>query len=235
MLILSRQNIEAIGEAVLADCAMANVKKFSIPLNLEWFARRYLNLNVEYRKLSDDGTILGFTAYRGMNLKLPSGLGETELSVPKDTVFLDETLNKPNKAHSMRFTLAHECAHHILARIEEKRTGCSFRRRFDKGRQYTCRELRTAGDWCEWQANALAAVLLIPKSALSPYLTRWGRPFKLTSFGGYFNAPDYEIIKKLVERFNVSASVVKIRLKETGNLIFKLESEFCDPLDIIAG
>jgi hypothetical protein len=214
---------------------MQYVRQFSIPLNLEWFARSYLRLNVDYRNLSLNGTVQGFTAPAGMTVKLPSeNGGEVEVTVTNDTVFLDKSLCEVKNVHFMRFTLAHECAHHILARLEEKRTGINFRRRFDPRRQYTARELKTAVDWCEWQANAMAAALLIPKSYLTPYLTRWGKPCKPISYGGRFNTQDYAIVCELVKRFNVSDKVVKIRLGETGNLIYKPQSELCDPLDIIA-
>ncbi len=236
MLYLSRRDIEGIGEAVLLDCAMANIRKFSIPLNLEWFARRYLHIDVRYRKLSHDDSVLGFTALRGMTVKLPSAAGaETEIAVTEDTIYLDESLWDAEKAHPMRFTLAHECAHHILARLEEKTAWRSFHRRLRQGQTYTPRELKTASDWCEWQANALAAVLLIPRSRQASHLTRWGRPYLPTSYGGRFNTHDYNLILNLVKTFNVSFDVVTIRLATTGCLIYKPESELCDPLDIIAG
>ncbi len=170
-----------------------------------------------------------------MSVNMPSCSGEQETSVKEDTIFLDEALFEAKNERLMRFTLAHECAHRIIARIEEKRTGISFRRRYNRETPYTCRELVTAEDWCEWQANALAAALLIPKSYLQPHLIRWGKPRKLTSYGGRFNTPDYAIVCELAKRFHVSETVVKIRLGETGHLIYKPQSELCDPLDIIAG
>jgi Zn-dependent peptidase ImmA (M78 family) len=180
--------------------------------------------------------VLGCSAPRGTTVTLPSeNNGDSEITVTQDTVFLDTSLLEAKNEHSRQFTFAHECAHHILARLEEKRAGIHYRSRFDASRPYTARELKTVGDWCEWQANALAAVLLIPKSSLSPYLKRWGKPHKLTSYGGFFNTSDYAIICKLMKHFRVSDTVVKIRLKETGHLLYKPESELCDPLDVFAG
>ena len=233
MIYMSQQDIDRIGDSVLADYAMMNPGSFGFPFNIELFALIYLGLRIDYRKLSDDGSVLGLTSYEGITVKLPLNDGESEIYVPDDTIYLDEMLRAPDKIALRRFTIAHECGHQLLARIEERRTGYSLRRHFEPGKQYTYGEIKAAEYVGEWQANAVAAALLMPKSALTQHFSRWRDPHKLTSYGGRFNLPDYKKLMELTGLFNVSRTAMKIRLKEIGHIVYKPKSEYrSDPLDI---
>jgi len=157
------------------------------------------------------------------------------LSVAEDTIFLDEMLLKAERINQNRFTIAHECAHQILARIEEKRVEFNSRRYFNSSKKYNCHELLKTEDWREWQANSLGAMLLMPKSTILSHLNTGRKISKPTSFGGYFNEPDYQKITELSKMLKVSKSAVIIRLKEIGCLKYKQETEFFDPLNIMVG
>jgi Zn-dependent peptidase ImmA (M78 family) len=228
VLVLSQKDIEVIGYSVLRDCVKGG--RIRIPVDIEGFARYYLGLQIEYRKLSDKGNILGLTSYKGVVLELSFNSGNIHITVPEDTILLDELLENPKEQHRRRFTIAHECAHQILARMEDNRTSLV------PGKTYSCRELRSAEDWSEWQANALGAVLLIPKHELIKELNSgWRKPFKPVMYGNRFNTMDYQQLKSLAKKFGVSVSAMKIRLKELGSIIRKDASEYHDPLEIICG
>lgn len=224
-----------IGNDVLMDYAQMNVKDFRYPLNIDLFARRYLGIDIRYRKLSDSGKLWGLTAYGGIEVELPaSGDGNTILA-PEDTIYLEAMLMQPDKNKYRRFTIAHECGHHILARIVEQRTGISFRRAFEPGRRYTSGELKTAEDWGEWQANSLGALLLMPKSKITPHMAFGRKTHILAQCGDRFNSMDYEKIKALANMFDVSLGAMKIRLKDIGFVVNRLESEYADPLNVLVG
>jgi len=233
LLQLSRCQIEAIGESVLRDFAINDETSACVPININWLARSYLGLDIQYKKLSDNGKTLGLTAYSGMEVELTFSDSNELIFTPKDTIFLDEKLQSLKSIQCRRFTIAHECGHQIIARIAERKMGANFRRVFEPGKRYTCGEIKTAEDWCEWQANSLAAALLMPKIKIAQHLTYFRRPYKLTLFGSRFNSMDYRKLKELAEMFDVSPSAMRNRLVELGHIVNKPESEYvADPLDI---
>ena len=230
---LSQENIEQIGNSILRDYEKRYPTNPHIPVDIEKFAQNYLGLQIEYQKLSETESILGLTSYKGIILELAFSDGSVHLSVPEDTILLDEHLERAINLRRRRFTIAHECAHQIIARIEESKTGCSFRRALITGQTYSCRDLHTKEDWSEWQANALGAVLLIPKMELIEELEKGFTPFVPTLYGNRLNAPDYKRVKELSDIFCVSMAAMKIRLKELKRLITKPASEYADPRDVI--
>ena len=233
MLVLSRQDIEVIGNSVLEDYDKCGIDIMRIPIDIESFARNYLGLTIEYQRLSENGSILGLTTYGGVILELALCDGLLQITVPEDTVLLDDSLAEVRSLHRRRFTLAHECAHQILARIEERKTGKNFRTSVVSGRKYSCRELHKAFDWSEWQANTLAAGLLIPKQELLKELSQWGGMRMPTVYGHYFGRRDYRLMKELTATFGVSISAMKIRLNELGRLTTKEFSDYVDPYSIL--
>ena len=234
-MVVSRKDIEFIGEAVIKGYIRSNMGNISFPIDIYHFARTYLELAVEYRKLSDDGRLLGLTAYKDIHLKLPIQEGKKVISVQRDTILLDSSLRADANIRRRRFTLAHECAHQILGRLEEEGTGHSFCKDFAAGRQYSYSELKTAEDWGEWQANALGTVLLMPSAQLIIPLISGYEPHKFTLFGSRFNRADYQRLKKLSDMFIVSMMTMAIRLNALGFVIHKPKAEYTEAPDIFAG
>jgi len=236
MLYLSRKNIEGIGEAVLLDYAMKYPGDLRYPLHIRWFALMGLGLGVKHRKLSDSGNICGLTVYAGTEVTLPVRVGDNIICETKDTIYVDESLLCSECSSYLRFTIAHECAHQILRQMVERKTGRSFRSAFEPGKRYTCVEIKTAEYWWEWQANTLAAILLMPKYKLAPHLIgTGGRSHIFTAFGSRFNDVDYKRIKGLADMFGVSFSAMKIRLETLEYIVDRPESEYvANPLDVVA-
>jgi len=199
-----------------------------IPVNIEDFALKYLGLHVQYRPLSNDGSVLGLTAYRDVQVNLTYTDRSVVVSVSEDSIWLDDILRHKRRG---RFTIAHECGHQIIARVDECRTGVSFRKAIEPGKLYSPRELKSANDWCEWQANALGAALLMPRMEIHKRL-RGFRPVKFTAYGSRFAPIEYRRIKDLAYNFNVSMTAMILRLKELEYIDCKPESEYYDPRDI---
>jgi len=235
MMCLSKRDIEVIGNGVLQDYFTRYARRGGDPIKIDVFAKYHLGLGMEYRKLSDDGRILGITTYKGVLLGLVVGGEKIEVSVPGNTILLDEILLRPENERRRRFTVAHECSHQILSRMEEIQTGHSFRRKFESGKSYTCNQIKTIEEWSEWQANTLAAVLLMPKFRITPQMMYRGKPYIITSYGGRFSTMDYNIVKELSDSLLVSKSAMTKRLYDLGFVVKKPESYYLDPLDVIAG
>jgi Zn-dependent peptidase ImmA (M78 family) len=86
----------------------------------------------------------------------------------------------------------------------------------------------------EWQANSLAAVLLMPREEVKRAMNRGYKPFMPTLFGNRFTSLDYRKIRDLSDKFETSITAMILRLKELSYIAHRPESEFCDPHDILA-
>ena len=212
MMYLSYEDMEIIGQSVLHDYA----KSISIPVDINSFAQNYLGLKVLYRKLSDNGRILGLTTYKGAVIALPVAGGSVLCSVPEDTILLDERLLHDCNHRRERFTLAHECAHHILARMEAKEAGRNLNRDTTPGQVLSCRKLKTTNDWMEWQANSLASILLVPKYELAELIIHRLAPLAVTIYKININSLVRSSVKWLADLFDVSIKAMAIRLNGMG-------------------
>lgn len=232
MLQLSRKEIEIIGNSVLADFYGKPVGDLC-QTDIDNFARDYLGLQTSFRKLSDDGKILGLTTFEGTDLLLYHDGREEHVLLQEDTVLIEEMLLDDKALGRKRFTIAHECAHQVLFRIEEKREGVSFRRLIQPGRTYSCRDLIKITDWYEWQANVLGAVLLMPAELIKHCLYTFGCTDKLTVYGmDRLYGKDFIAACNICTFLGVSFSAFMIRLKELNLLDIKPASEYHNPLDI---
>jgi Zn-dependent peptidase ImmA (M78 family) len=231
MMYISKQDIENIGNSVLRDFTERGRRPSGAPIDIELLAQWYLGLNIRYVRLEESIGLLGLTTTKDLSLEiLEKSGGVINLFTPKNTVLIDNSLLKRDNLGRRRFTIAHECAHQILSRIEGTEAGIAFR----QNAPYP-RELKSDEDWMEWQANALAAVLLMPQPSIFKSMAGFNALRTLTEYGSRFNTPDYTEIRRISERFEVSISALTIRLRELGFVKRKPESEYTDPLDILVG
>ena len=125
------------------------------------------------------------------------------------------------------FTIAHEAAHHILADLFPN----------DYGKAVKCRghiayrERNGQPSWEEWQANTLAAELLMPTFLVNAEIER--AALRLPNGILYQSAsdPNYEKILEMAARMGVSWSAIRIRLQQMR--VIKGKPIHCHPLDII--
>ncbi|MCE5343204.1 MAG: ImmA/IrrE family metallo-endopeptidase, partial [Eubacteriales bacterium] len=124
-----------------------------------------------------------------------------------------------------RFTLAHENSHWILHRSYHSPTNQKFQLRTQMPGYVACRSsqvesshhmLRTDKDWEEWQADSLAAALLMPKK---PFIqaARDELGIGLSVYRGKMNSCQYyESLARIANQFQVSKNAACIRLKQLG-------------------
>ena len=232
---LRYNDIEKIAETELSTFLGGLVKseKEIKQIPIIKFANHHLGLRLVHTRLSDDGQILGLTTYIDTDIKLRRyGKPET-IHILKDTVLLDESLKdtqlwQHGDLGRCRFTIAHECAHHIIYRMipEEKKEIIN--------KQYSARivspkEMKTFEDWSEWQANALGSALLMPKKYIALMLNKR----RLTYYGRRLNRPDQHIFFSMCSRLSVSETMLRYRLEKLGYLQFLSSIDYSDPIDII--
>ena len=231
---LSYTDIErkAVNELTRFMGGLTSRKEWVKPVNIELFAQHQLGLKLDYTRLSDDGQILGITTYVDTDIKLRQYFRDTVIRVPANTVLVDERLKKPIRPPDIeqgrrRFTIAHECAHQLLHRMEPDERRKEMDARYCNG-EYSLRELKTKDDWREWQANALAPAMLMPAKYLAVMLGQR----RLTLYGKRMNNPDKLAFENLCNRLSVSRSTMSIRLKQLGYLKVLPAIAYTDPTDI---
>lgn len=191
-------------------------------VDIKYLAEECIILDIKEEKMYFEN-MLGFIAFADTIIPISD---DQVIEVPEGTIMLDIRLR--NKITRWRFTVAHELAHWILHR----RYHCTDNRVYNfrlKGYSYiACRtdktELdkknpklaKTDDEWAEWQADTLAAALLMPKStflrAARQVLDKYGVT-EMYLVSGKDSFKEFEIIKELADLFQVSMRAIRIRMR----------------------
>ena len=221
-MILSYEDIEHISAAVTHDflsTVPAAEQKYAV--DIDALAKEYLGLDVSYRTLSEDGSVLGVTAYSDTAYTCKLNGEGIVVPLKRSHILIDRRLlgfYEPKKNRRRRFTLAHEGAHQILFQLEAPEVQAACRSKY-RAVAYSLRELKSHEDWNEWQANALGAALLMPEDRLKAAFRKMCGDKPLTAFGGCLTQRAWLLIGHLSSAFNVSFTAMKIRLKKLGQLV----------------
>lgn len=235
MYILSRDEIEEIATKKLKEFSPLNLE-IPRPLRTTDFLENYLGLIVKHKYICDfQSGILALTVM-GNEALIPSYdevFQPVVLEETFGTVLITPQLSGRNNLPRRRYTEMHEASHFILhqpyfsqceqtavATREERR--CSF---------VVCRKielsqseaLNTDSDWLEYQADALAAAMLMPKNVFISYtrdvLKKNGvrRNYLYVDSQGKHSII-HRIIYDVADTFNVSYQAAKIRMQHLGIL-----------------
>ena len=198
--------------------------RIPMALPIELIAVDGLHLNVEHLHITDDFSELGKIFFTdGMTeIYLDESDEYIRRPVQAGTVFIDQNVREKYHCGCERFTLAHECIHwdqhklHYLLQQPRVADGTAVAQRCPK-EQCCCRAERTEEDWMEWQANGIAAAILMPKNAFlqkaSEIVSDWDEGVLYSHSGaeclGF-------LAMELATFFEVSLQAAKIRLTEVG-------------------
>ena len=177
--------------------------------------------------LCSDGSVLGLTVFQrcGFTVTLGDGTKLVEIFMPKDVV-IDSALAADSCTGCRNFTIAHEAAHHILADLFPN----------DYGKAVKCVAHCLSGTkrttlMEEWQANTLAAELLMPTFLVNAEIERAALCLPNGILYKSASDPNYEKILEMAARMGVSWSAIRIRLQQMQ--VIKGKPIHCHPLDII--
>lgn len=150
-------------------------------------------LNIEYLSLRKSGKVLGQTVFEDCLVPFyDKKLGiYNVVKAQAGTIFIDDSLLAPEMEGRLRYTLAHELAHWLLHQKiygNTSQAAAKISESFDSG--------------MEWQADTLAAAILLPKKQVKRA----------------FYSMDGEKIEALAELFCVSHQAMRICLK-SHNLV----------------
>ena len=178
--------------------------------------------------LCSDGHILGLTVFQRCSFTATLGDGTKLLEVfmPRDIV-IDSSLAADRCTGCRNFTIAHETAHQILADQFPN----------DYGKAANCRghiayrERNGQPSWEEWQADTLAAELLMLTFLVNAEIERAALCLPNGILYKSASDPNYEKILEMARRIGVSWSAIRIRLQQMQ--VIKGKPIHCHPLDII--
>ena len=222
---LSKAQLERYGERVLREFSPAVLQKPQ-PTDMDAFITQFMQFNFEYQYLSHNQVYLGLTVFDdtdSLPVYDPFNNRAEFISVKKNTIIVEGTLaDHPKFEHRERFTQGHEASHGLLhsqyylrkAKIAELNQ--QYGGVYSKSSYLDLSEVDTDGRrlkgeaWLEWQANYLAAVLLMPRTAVKKL------KYLIESQGSRYWF--FQLIDEMVGVFNVSEEAAKVRLSSLGYL-----------------
>jgi hypothetical protein len=223
---ISRAEADELCDALIQEFNGQNVKN-SKCVDIDDFVGSYLKCPVRYEDFVEEYPHkIGFVS----NGECPIHIYENGVPVkqvyPKSTIVLAKFLLLPGEEKRRRFTLAHEAGHIIAAQIDPEAIA-HFHHRYDSGRFYTGAELREWLSINEWQANILAAALLMPRFMLKDALVQHNGGHRLPIYGNHlFSVQDKIILRKMADTMGVSYTALVIRLRDLDALSYHNISEF---------
>ena len=216
--ILSREDIEQIAGRVLSIYTEAYVpeRHLCYQVNPEELAD-VLGLEVDYQIPSLDGSILGVTSPDEQYVPVYYDGKECYYYLDGNTILIDARLcASPKTVGRKNYTLAHEIAHQILYKAfpdgygPARRLMCDYRRTPESRRKVT--------DWTEWQADVLAAALLMPKDAVLDGMFLAGLGEHIGTLSKKYTPNKYDSFCRLAEALGVSRSALAFRMEHLGLL-----------------
>ena len=193
-----------------------------MPLPLEDIAEFKMDLEIDYVNLTPDASILGMMIFTdGVTDVYRKDTGEyITQEVNRGTILIESDLNHiPGRE---RFTIAHEMIHWEIHQL--RFAALSYN---DKTTAKACRcpkekvyRARTPEEWLEWQADKLAAAILMPEEMFrlkaeeikNKYQGKVGKKANDFAWRGFspLIIKDF-IIEDLAEAFQVSKQAAEIR------------------------
>lgn len=208
MLYLSRADIEKIADEIIDAYKAAYVPEYRMCYLVDAMElAKMLGLTVDFQSLSPDGSILGLTAPEEACITIFDDDGkEMMYCLDGSTILLEKKLLHPKTIGRMHFTLAHEMAHQVLYRRypdsygPQQRIICDYRR---SGKQK-----RQVNDWFEWQADALAAAILLPKDSIQETMLLFGLGERMKVLSKRYSPNRYAFFCDMAETMQVSRTAL---------------------------
>lgn len=229
MYLISRGDMETISRSLLKEYAPTNLER-PTPLNTLDFLQNYLGLVVKRRYIGGLGSgILGLIVMDDI-AEIPSFddmFRQVILEETFGTVLISPQLMNPDSLPRRRYTEVHEGCHYILHReyynelAKQRQQGtaasCIACRKIELYKQ----KFHTDQDWMEWQADTLAACILMPKDVFYNFarmaIRKSGISKGYLSKGAYADKRQaYPIITEIAETFQVSYKAAQIRMIHLG-------------------
>ena len=216
---LSREDIDSFAERIIRLYKETEYPKGHLYYNVDptRLAEIY-GFRIEYVNITRDSSILGQTSSGKMWTPIvDSQMNDILFYLDGRTILIEQRLLSSPKCTGRRnFTIAHELAHQFINREYPEvygtqcRTFCDYRRSEKTHKQIT--------DWCEWQADAMAAALLLPREVVEEGMFWFGLGDKMKVLSKKFSEYKYDRFCELAEFLRVSKTTLSYRMEQLGLL-----------------
>ena len=196
-------------------------------VDIDGFVKDVLRCPVFYEAFAEkDLDKIGFCGDGISKLKVYREGKPVSVVFPRDTIVLERYLLRAEEQNRRRFTLAHEAGHVLANRMGAGQTA-HFHRPYDTDRVYAIEELKERLSMAEWQANTLAASLLMPRFLVRQELERHTEGKCLPVYGErVFRPQEKAILSEMAQAMGVSYTALVIRLDNLGVLSHHPLSEY---------
>lgn len=217
---LSRKDLEVIANRVIRAYMklpeVANQPVYRI--YPEILAESLLGLKIDYQHLSFDGSILGMTSYERVGIELPGcdDSGEVYFLDGK-TVLIESDLRECVEQNGRRnFTIMHETSHQVLKMLFPQDYGAKPHERPIHFCKANIVRRKPISDWEEWQSNALASVMLLPKRLVEQAMRLFDVQGGIRMLNKIFAKEEYDRFVGMTELLGCSKTALAIRMKQLG-------------------
>ena len=217
---LSRRDLELLGDRVTKAYMdlPENKGKQIFRIDPELLCERLLGLKLDYRHLSEDGSILGLTAFEGIGVDLPwDDEDDSVYYLDGKTVLIESDLRESIELSGRKnFTIAHEASHQILKMVYPKEYGTKPHAPQLHFYRANSMRNRPISDWEEWQSNTLASFVLLPRFLVEQAMALFAVGSGIKILNRLFYKEDSDKFVCMSELLGCSKAALAIRMKQMG-------------------
>ena len=219
MVCLSRDDIDQLAEQIICQYKKEYVPERHMCYMVDATQlAKMLGFKIAYVYITPDGSILGQTSSgRVWTTIYDSKMNPMLFELDGWTILVDKRLQgNPKTAGRKNFTIAHEIAHQIINRKDpemygpQNRVFCDYRR--------SVKPKKVGKDWQEWQADALAAAMLLPPDALQDSMFMFGLGEKMKMLSKKYSDTKYRFFCDMADYLQVSRTALSYRMEQLGLL-----------------
>lgn len=229
MYIMKRSDFDDIAKNIFYEY-MPEVLAYPKPTDIEYLAQECFYLEIKHETIVPGGKILGMIAFEDTEFHTIDEYNEPKtIELEEATMLIDMSLIGAENRTRKRFTEAHETSHWICHRSYHSPQNQQYDFRVNRSliacrgdsiEQYEKKQQFHSDDyWEEWQADSLAAALLMPKRT---FLEACRSEIRSNSVKkGYltFDTDKYiigRVISEVAQVFDVSFRAAQIRMINLG-------------------
>lgn len=242
MYVIKREEFDDIASMILKEYS-PDTLRYPRPLDIEQLATEGFYLDIQYAGLSPEGDILGMIAFGDVEVEIfDFNCQVKKMNIKEGTILLDYSLMGDKCYARRRFTLAHEVAHWICHRAYHSPIDQEYEFRLNREALekrvvgfLACRssnieqidrnmKKRSDNEWEEWQADSLAAALLMPRDQFKEEFANAMKREGITRgclMEDENTSSIRRVVKDLARTFLVSYKATRIRLYQCGMIVRK--------------
>jgi hypothetical protein len=216
---LSRDNIEKIAEQIIRHYKDAYVPEKHLCYRVDPSElATLLGYHIFYVYITKEGSILGLTSSGTIwTTVYDTEMNEMLFLLDGNTILIEKRLLQSNRSIGRKnFTIAHELAHQIINHNFPEMHGAPHRTFCDY--RMMPHPKRRVADWYEWQADALAAALLMPRDAVTDGMFMFGLGSGIKVLSKKYSRTKYEYFCEMAEYLQVSRIALAYRMEQLGLL-----------------